>query len=277
MRDYPMLKEGFRPTGVANRQRLRQVGANDYLLEVLNQKRYIVPVRRGWYRIPGADKDVVAAVASGCLLSGAHALKFYGGWIPHQGTVHYQATGNSKSAPAGTEIHRRPRLTREDSPNGVTPWRSALLHALQGVELPEQVAILDSLCNTKKQNRLSPVDLLSYAATIGNNKLVSLCDSKAESGVESLTRVRLVLRGHRVRSQVPLGNHQRLDLLVDETIALEIDGSTHGEAEQWRKDMRKNHAAINSGYLILRLSYWDVTENWESSYEKILKLLSRAH
>ena len=47
MRDYPMLKEGFRPTGVANRQRLREVGANDYLLEVLNQKRYIVPVRRG--------------------------------------------------------------------------------------------------------------------------------------------------------------------------------------------------------------------------------------
>lgn len=261
---------------MATRARMAEFGVSKYLASDLVRRGLINKVRTGWYRLPVADPYVIDAVKSRCVLSGAHALKFYGGWVPHEAVRHYTLTSPTSTSDPAIRVHRHPRMTKAQYSNGIIPWKSALKHALSGIEVPEQVAIIDSLHNSNRSNRIDRAELLKYVAHLRGAKVLSLCDARADSGIESVARVRLVLQGHHVRSQVPIGHHQSIDLVVDGILALEIDGATHSNPEQWRRDMRKNNALLDAGYLGMRLSYWDVVDGWEAAYSRMLGLLVSA-
>ena len=226
------------------------------------QDKKIQRIRLGWYRGPTPHKLVLQAVQQNCLLSGAHALSFSGGWIPHGAQLQFQTLSGNPTSVKGVSVHHRPRVQVKECRYGLVPWEVALHHAFQGLELCEQVAIIDSLLNAKVDRQINRRELSNYLASNGWAKVLGLTDKGAQPGIESLARVRLIQMGHDVRTQVQLENGWPIDLLIDRRIALEIDGNTHGAPEQWRRDIKKSHLSTRAGYLNLRLSYWDVTEGW---------------
>lgn len=93
--------------------------------------------------------------------------------------------------------------------------------------------------------------------------IVSWSDTRSQSFVESVARVRLLSEGHRVDSQVPVGVRQSIDLVVDDVVAIEVDGREFHEST-FEEDRRKDLAIILEGRSPTRLSYRMIDRHWPS-------------
>jgi very-short-patch-repair endonuclease len=98
--------------------------------------------------------------------------------------------------------------------------------------------------------------------------------ARAESGIESLTRVRLVALGYRVRSQVVVPGVGRIDLLVGECLALEVDGrESHATPTGHNSDRRRDRRLLALGYTPMRLTWESVMLNWDEVVQEITAAL----
>jgi very-short-patch-repair endonuclease len=98
------------------------------------------------------------------------------------------------------------------------------------------------------------------------------CDGRAESGVESIFRVRALGEGFVFRIQVPFPG-SRVDFLFGDRLIVEVDGSEHhAGAEAFKRDRERDawHAAL--GYLVMRFTYEQVIHRW-TEVNSVLRLL----
>lgn len=64
-----------------------------------------------------------------------------------------------------------------------------------------------------------------------------------------------------------------MDFLVEEWLVVEIDGKTHLEPRQVKKDRKRNNATIIGGRLGLRFGYDDVVYPPERMVDQVLAVL----
>jgi very-short-patch-repair endonuclease len=64
-----------------------------------------------------------------------------------------------------------------------------------------------------------------------------------------------------------------VDCLVEECIVVELDGSTHFEPRQIKKDHRRSRVGMLGGRLTLRYYYGDVVHNPEAMVEEVVAIL----
>ncbi|KAB1644509.1 DUF559 domain-containing protein [Pseudoclavibacter sp. CFCC 14310] len=184
--------------------------------------------------------------------------------------------------------HTHPRYNRTVLQHGVVPPVTALRHGLNDVSIPETVAVVDSLlrhatlrpgngARRQLDLHISTVDVMAeLRRTPRGRAVLALVDAQAESGLESIARVLLTLAGHHVESQVLLDNRQRIDLVVDGVLAIELNGGTHRDAEQFRRDHAKDIAIERAGYVSARYTYHQILHQWPEVYRDILSRLARA-
>lgn len=182
--------------------------------------------------------------------------------------------------------HTHPRYNRTVLQHGVVPPVTALRHGLNDVSIPETVAVVDSLLRhatlrpgngTRRQLHISTVDVMAeLRRTPRGRAVLALIDAQAESGLESIARTLLTLAGHQVESQVLLDNRQRIDLVVDGVLAIELNGGTHRDAEQFQRDHAKDIAIEHAGYVNARYTYHQILHQWPEVYRDILSRLARA-
>ncbi|WP_308159377.1 DUF559 domain-containing protein [Arthrobacter sp. ISL-65] len=72
---------------------------------------------------------------------------------------------------------------------------------------------------------------------------------------------------------VPLPGVGEVDCLVEECLVVELDGSTHFEPREVKKDQRRNNAGMRGGFLTLRYYYDDVVYHREAVVEEVLAVL----
>jgi very-short-patch-repair endonuclease len=99
-------------------------------------------------------------------------------------------------------------------------------------------------------------------------------DRQCESLPESLSRTRLRLAGHKVTSQVPLGEVQRIDLVVDDLVAIEVDGEEH-HWNRFEADRAKDVDISLCNLHAMRPSARMVFSNWEK-FEAAVEMAVRA-
>jgi very-short-patch-repair endonuclease len=76
--------------------------------------------------------------------------------------------------------------------------------------------------------------------------------------------------GHKFIRQAPIGPYF-VDFLCRELkVVVEIDGATHGNDVEVRRDAERTEALRNCGYRIFRASNIDVYENMEGVLESLL-------
>ena len=92
-------------------------------------------------------------------------------------------------------------------------------------------------------------------------------DPKCDSVLESVTRTWLQLAGYRVLSQVRVGELQRIDLVVNEVVALELGGKTHDASRE--SDWRKNVKITVEGRHPILATYSMVRDDFASVIEAI--------
>lgn len=97
----------------------------------------------------------------------------------------------------------------------------------------------------------------------------------AESGLESIVRVRLRACGIRVRTQVWIGR-RRVDLLIGDRLVVECDGAEHHAAwEAHAADRARDRALVAAGYVVVRVTYRQVIDEWDAVLQDLLAVVRR--
>lgn len=107
-------------------------------------------------------------------------------------------------------------------------------------------------------------------------RVVELADGRAESPLESITRLRIADGGLPVPDlQVWIddpwtGSRYRVDgLWVEQRVVLEIDGRDKYSREELRREVDREHALRRLGYRIIRVMWDDVVRQWGRTATRI--------
>lgn len=106
--------------------------------------------------------------------------------------------------------------------------------------------------------------------------LVDLARPDADSGLESLLRLRLHVLGIRLECQVVIHGVGRVDFVLDDSLIIEADGKENHATESKRhKDLVRDAAASAQGFETLHFDYAQIVYDWPAVQASILAALAR--
>lgn len=262
--------------GVARGTALQRHGCSRRELADAVQKGSIHRIRPGVFALPTADPRIVAAAAHGGSLTCAAALRLHGVWTlpaPDQ-EVHVWLGAAGRRFP-----HPGCSCTPHYSPGktslGLTPIALVLVHAYRCLGQEAFFAAYESAWNMRI---LSAADRRTIRAQLPRSAvwLLDLARNDAQSGLESLLRLRLHILGLTLQTQVELPGVGRVDFVVGRVI-IEVDGrENHASAERRHADLMRDAAASALGYETLRFDYALVIHRWDVVVAAILPALARS-
>jgi very-short-patch-repair endonuclease len=104
-------------------------------------------------------------------------------------------------------------------------------------------------------------------------KVLDLVDGTADSAIEVVARLLFRAEGIYTQTQVDLPGIGFVDFLLEGFLIVEIDGRSHLEPRQVKKDRSRNNASTLSGYAVLRYGYADVVYNPEKVVAEVWQVL----
>jgi very-short-patch-repair endonuclease len=220
-------------------------------------------VRRGRYTTLQPDDERVIAARVGGQLTGVSAIAALGGWLPRHPRVIHVAVPRTHSR-LRREASRIPVIVHwVDRPASEAPIAD-LTEVLIRVALDEDLETVVSCFDWAFAS--ASVDVIDFerilnALPIRARVLRSWVDPGSQSILESVARVRILRRGWSVRSQVRVGDVQAIDLVIEEHVALELDGREH-HALRFEADRRKDLAITREGRHSIRLTASMLWDQW---------------
>lgn len=188
------------------------------------------------------------------------ALRLYGIWVATKCcpglhirlSRHGEATGVRRCRGFGP-------IPPTDQPVDSLP--TALACAYKCMSTEEWIAAVDSALH---QNLVTVDDLLAAWSHVpaGVRRALDRTDARAESGTETIVRIRLRSLGFRVHCQVHIPKVGRVDLVIGRLI-IECDSEGHhGSPAQRRNDYRRDRRSQIGRWLVIRVDYVDVLDDW---------------
>lgn len=226
---------------------------------------------RGVYALHNADDGVLAAFRHNGRLTCVSAARFYSLWALHPPPEVHLSCGNGVPK---TGVIDHPPCTHDPHPAyPVAGLADVLLHAVRCLPELEALALVQSATG---RGQIS-ADFLR-GKLVGNRNgraraVLDLLIPRADSVLEILAHTHFVRAGLKVRMHVHLPGVGEVDCLVEECLVVELDGSTHFEPRQVKKDQRRNNAGMLGGRLTLRYYYDDVVHHPEAMVEQVLAVL----
>ena len=274
---FTALLEDIRSAGgAAGRAHLVARGHADRLLAAAVHTGAVTRVRRGWYTTWAEGDPRIRALRVGGRLTGLSAIAAWGGWVrtpgrllvavpvngsrlrcPHRRTVSFVTSPQRDSV----RVHWTSQFHDRDTSDGTVTVVDALEHACLHEPAEDAIAAIDW---ARRAHRVDALDLAALSNRLPRRHrwLVSASSESCHSLPESLARTRLAGAGFRVREQVLLpDNPSPIDLLVEESLALEIDGDEF-HRERFEPDRAKDLAATRFGFHALRPAARHVFHAW---------------
>lgn len=259
-------------SGIAHRRTLLAAGFSRYMMRRAEQADAIRRVRRDWFMVPGCDEAVYRAVLAGGSLSCVSAAKLAGMWVTRDDALHIAASAHSGHVDSSAQAFRdgvlRPVTVhwREMLAGAIRPatdsLESILVNIAECQSLEDAVATLDSAL---RFGFMVEGELRMLSANSRSEKLreaVKFVDGRADSGIESIPRVRLKLQGIEMVPQALIDGHQ-VDGLIGERLVLQFDGfGPHSSRAQRSRDLRQDARLTLLGYVVFRFSYDAVMFDW---------------
>jgi very-short-patch-repair endonuclease len=287
MNDFELTRTLNSCGGIAHIQDLLSAGFTRYQIAAMHRSGKLLRPRIGWYVSPDHEDSVVRAVRAGGVLDCISAARSYGLATPPDDRVHVGLASNAARLRSTQNGYRRV-AAGEDS-GIVRHWgtvqpgvrfRVGLFDCLQTVLtcVPAEwaVGVIDSaLRTTTGPPRLSPseFDRLAFVAGKDKRRVLDRCSGKAESILESVTRVRLGDAGLEPEEQVAIGRY-RADFVIDAWLIIECDGGAHSEKERFASDRARDAEFARLGFRVLRFTYAQIMRDWDSTLQAIRAVLA---
>ncbi|WP_426996726.1 DUF559 domain-containing protein [Pseudarthrobacter sp. N5] len=227
-------------------------------------------LRHGVVALPEAAPNMVAAVLANGLLSCASAAAHHGLWCLHEPKKLHLLCKHGSAA--GVVIHRE-SLVPPLFPLPVAGLTDTLLHSLRCLPEVEAAIVVESavLQGTTTLDYLR--QRLPGNRNGGARKVLDLVDGTADSPIEVVARLLFRRQGIHTETQVDLPGIGIVDFLLEGFLIVELDGASHLEARQVRKDRRRNNASTLDGYAVLRYGYQDVVYNQQKIIGEVWQVL----
>ncbi len=260
--------------GVAHRSMILAAGVISFQLGRAVRSAEILRVRRAWYAVKDAPHDVVRAVRVGGSLTAVSVARLHDLWAFPEPGLHVSVAANA--ARLRSEHTRFVTLGEENDNSVCLHWRAG-----RGATLCIQESLADSLVDSIHcQSDEYAVILIDSAL---NKRLVSLAelqrkfdglprryrrilaraDARSQAGTETLVRLRLRAIGILLGIQIQIRGAGRVDLLIGDRLVIECDGHEwHWLEDSYEKDHERDAVLVQRGYLVLRLTYNQIVNDW---------------
>ncbi|UUE21789.1 endonuclease domain-containing protein [Microbacterium sp. J1-1] len=262
--------------GVARGTTLQGFGCSRSRLSAECRSGRISRVRPGVFASGEASDQAITAAAHGGALTCGSALRARDVWTLEEPTqVHvWMGVGGRRHHPpsCGCIAHFTPG--RMDL--GVAPIDVALVHAFTCYGAEFFFAAYESAWNKRM---LSAAARASIRARLPLTArwLVDFARPDAESGLESLIRLRLHLMGIEVHVQVAITGVGRVDFVIEGRVILEADGrENHAGSAHRHRDLLRDARASDLGFETLRFDYAMILHSWDVVAAAVLAALARA-
>lgn len=271
-----LIDDITRVGGAAGRAYLRSLGHGDRWLAHAVRAGAVARPRRGWYTVwPDTDPRTYALRIGG-RLTGLSAIAAMGGWGRTRRPLHVAVPANAARlrCPRRREVTFRasPRRasvrlhwTRQRHDRDISTGLVDLLDALEVAFLCEAeedaIAALDW---ARRAGLVDDIDVetLRQRLPAGSARAVRRSSDACHSLPESLARTRFRALGLRVREQVVFpGDTSPIDLLIEECVAIEIDGDQF-HRDRFDRDRSKDLAITIGGMHALRPTARHVFDDW---------------
>lgn len=234
----------------------------------------LVRVRPGVFASPTADPLLVEAAAHGGVLTCAHALRLHGVWaLDPGGPVHVWLGAKGRTHHAQCEC-----VAHYDAGHagvGLAPLEEVLIHVYRCAGDEAFFAAVESALVQQKINGAA-LRRIRRRLPARAHWLIDLARSDADSGLESLLRLRLHLNGISLECQVTIPTVGRVDFVLDGRLILEADGKGNHDGPAHRhRDLVRDAAASALGYETLRFDYAQIVHAWPTVEAAVLAAVAR--
>ncbi|MDQ0649177.1 very-short-patch-repair endonuclease [Microbacterium natoriense] len=263
--------------GMARTHTLLAMGVTARELSRAREAGEIVRPRQGLYALPATSPQEFHAASHGGIPAAGTAARLHGLWVLDDDTIHVWmgAEGRRLSACENCCLHwsaGRPEA-------GNLPSIPQTL--LQMLRCGGEESFFAALESALRQRLLSDHDRSRLRSELPRHLrwLLDFAREDADSGLESIVRLRLHRLGIDVRTQIVIHGTGRVDLLIGDRLLIEIDGKQNhdGRAERHKDLIRDAFSAI-WGYETLRFDFAMVIYEWDLVEHAIVaKIAAGAH
>lgn len=231
--------------------------------------------RQGVYALPETPDALTHAASHGGTIGCAGAAALLGLWVLEQPLLPHIWMGTAGTPRSGCKecvIH----WDAGHVTVGTTPPVANIL--LQMAKCCGEEQFFAALESALRRAALPPAGLrwLHRRLPVDMRWLVGFARADADSGLESLVRLRLHRIGITVRTQVPVARVGEVDFVIGDRLIVEADGRENHERERERqKDLRRDAIAASAGYTTLRFTYALIVSEWPLVESAILGMMAR--
>lgn len=234
-------------------------------------------IRFGVYASERACGEIVAAALHGGGLACVSAARHSGLWTLPDSALHIWM-GDGGHERTHDSCACTPHWTH-GSPGRAFAPANLVDTLLQLLNCCGEEAFFVALESALHQNRL-PARLrgqLVERLRSRGRELLEFARADAESGLESLFRLRLRWLGDRLRSQISIAGVGRVDFLIDGRLIVEVDGRLgHDSHADRAKDLMRDATATSWGYTTVRFTYAMIIHDWDLVEAAITRALAPA-
>ncbi|WP_082488405.1 DUF559 domain-containing protein [Microbacterium sp. Leaf159] len=229
----------------------------------------VIRARQGVYALADVQAVIVHAASHGGTVGCCAAGLLHGLWIleaPPECHVWMGTAGTPRSSCEDCHIHWDEGKVAVGAP---PPVRNVLLQISRCATEDTFFAALESAL---RQSLLRARDLtwLVVHLPIAMRWLVAFARADADSGLESLLRLRLYRLGIEARPQVWIAGGGEVDFVVGARLIIEADGRANHDGGGLRaKDLQRDAAAAALGYQTLRFTYAMIVHDWRAVVDAI--------
>ena len=266
--------------GIARTRELTAAGVTRARLAYAVATGRIQRIRIGWYGRLDLPDHVVRAHRVGGRPACASVAEAAGLWMLRAPGLHIEVGAHDSRFRSQEDPNMAsPVRTRDDvvlhwprEPRGRGRLGQPLADAL--VEMAGCLDPLAAICaidSALHQRKVTP-EQLRVRARGAARALLERCDARAESGTETVFRLRARAAGFAFRIQVELPA-ARADFLFGDRLIVEVDGSEHHAGrDAFVRDRERDAWLAALGYRTVRFTYDQVVRRWHE-VESVLRLL----
>ena len=272
--------------GVAHARTLAAYDINDKQRARAVNSGAVERLRRGWFALAGLDSQAVRAIRAGGHLSCVSLLGLHGVWLPLDERMHIISVA-PRSRLRSPENRAHPlmgsappvvalqRIRHAYTIDPTVSLACACACAAACLTITDAIIMLDSVRNLRV---LPDAHIEEALASLSQTRQTALAHSRAgaESGTETLVRLRLTGLHLRVRPQVQIQGVGRVDLVVGDRLVIEVDSRAHHDnPAAYEHDRTRDLALVERGYLVIRVTYRRVMSDMGSIERAVLAVVRR--
>lgn len=274
------------PRPIASRDELLALGWTPSSIAAAVRNGTLLRLRRAWYAAPGTPFEHRIAVAMGGRAGAVSAARSYGMWTGTDHDIHVSWPPHGNVALPGRRLgYPESRMVGEAvivphwriGVPGPDPWRESPLEAIRqtlaACDRSLAIAMADSACRLG----LAPVEAVRQLLRDAPRRFLGLeaaVDGTTDSGLESIVRLWLLEAGIPFRLHANVAGHE-VDFLVGQSLIIETDGREFHTGPAFETDRERDLITGARGYVTIRLSYRQITEDWLACSGRILAALAR--